>query len=159
MQIIIISAMAKNRTIGKDGKIPWYLKEDFAYFKQQTTGFPVIMGKNTFNSLPFSLPDRENIIITRYPIEGFPCFSSIKDALDYCIIKNYKKTFLIGGESIYKEGLDYADTILLTEIDKEFNGDTFFPEFSNTDFKLIEAQNSYSEENDFNYSFKVYQKT
>tara|TARA_Y100001960_G_scaffold7818_1_gene7685 strand:- start:3314 stop:3802 length:489 start_codon:yes stop_codon:yes gene_type:complete len=158
MEIIMIAAMSKNRAIGKENSIPWHLKEDFEFFKQTTLTYPIIMGKNTFNSLKKPLPNRENIILTRFPIPGMTCFDNINDALEYCYAKDYDKAFLIGGASVYEEGLKFANTILLTEIDKEFHADTFFPELNSSEWKIVEMQKAYSEENDFNYSFNTYKK-
>lgn len=158
MKIIMIAAMAKNRTIGKDNSIPWHLKEDFEFFKQTTINHPIIMGKNTFNSLKKPLPNRENIILTRFPIKGLTCFENMQDAIEYCHSKNYDKSFLIGGSSVYEEGLNVADTILLTQIEKEFEGDTKFPEINNSEWKLTEVIKEYSEENEFFYSFNTFEK-
>jgi len=154
----MIAAMAKNRIIGNKNQIPWKLKEDFQYFKQNTSGHPIIMGRNTFNSLKNPLPNREHIILTRYPIDGFTCFESMKEALDYCKIKDYPKAFLIGGSKVYEEGLNYADTILLTQIEKDFDGDTKFPLFDRSNWKLTEMEKSYSEENEFYYTFNTFEK-
>tara|TARA_Y100001960_G_scaffold240259_1_gene253656 strand:- start:788 stop:1318 length:531 start_codon:yes stop_codon:yes gene_type:complete len=158
MEVIMIAAMAQNRVIGNKNDIPWRIKEDFQHFQQHTIGHPIIMGRNTFKSLPGHLKDREHIILTRFPIEGYTCFESIKEALDYCQVRNYDKAFLIGGAKVYEEGLKHSHTILLTEIEKPFKGDTYFPEISKTDWKLTEIIREYSEENDFNYSFNTYIK-
>lgn len=158
MEVIMIAAMAKNRVIGNNNSIPWHLKEDFQHFKSHTIGHPIIMGKKTFNSLKKELPDREHIILTRFPVHGHTCFDSLKDALDYCKIKNNSKAFLIGGSGVYKEGLDIADTILLTQIEKDFKGDVSFPEIDVSKWHITEKENAYSDENDFSYSFKTYRK-
>lgn len=158
MEIIMIAAMAKNRTIGNNNGIPWHLKEDFEFFKQTTTGHPIIMGKNTFNSLKKPLPNRENIVLTRFPIDGLTCFSSMQEALNYCKNKNHNKAFLIGGASVYEEGLKHADTILLTQIDKNYEGDTSFPKINDSDWKLTEVIKEYSQENEFHYSFNTFKR-
>lgn len=158
MEIVMIAAMAKNRTIGKDNQIPWHLKEDFEFFKQATLGYPIIMGKNTFNSLKQPLPNRENIILTRFPLDGLQCFTAMDEAIKYCQSNSYDKAFLIGGSSVYEEGLKIADKILLTQIEKDYEGDTRFPEINNSDWKLVEVVKAYSEENDFHYSFNTFKK-
>lgn len=158
MKIIMIAAMAQNRTIGKENTIPWHLREDFEFFKQNTTGFPIIMGKNTFKSLKKTLPNRENIVLTRNPVEGLKCFSSMQDSINYCKEKGYEKTFLIGGASVYEEGLKIADTILLTQIEQNYEGDTKFPEINDSHWKLTEVIRNYSEENDFHYSFNTFER-
>lgn len=162
MIISMISAMAVNRVIGNNNNIPWHLPEDFDYFKAQTKGYPVIMGKNTYISLKHlpnnELPGRENIIITRNSIKGKLCFKNIKESLNYCQQQGYKKVFLIGGSGIYKEGLSYADEIHLTIINKVFKGDTFFPEIDDSIWKKHSTENHYSEQSKLEYSFNIFTK-
>ncbi|MCK9467097.1 MAG: dihydrofolate reductase [Candidatus Absconditabacterales bacterium] len=121
--------MSKNRTIGKDNKLPWHYPEDLQYFKKTTSGFPIIMGLNTHYSIGRPLPNRRNIVLStqNIQIEGVEIFRSIPELLE--TIKNEREVFIIGGASIYKQFLPLADKIYLTEIKKEYNGDTFFPEF------------------------------
>lgn len=159
MKVMMISAMAKNRVIGNNNDIPWHLPEDFQHFKTHTLNKPVIMGRLTLKSMNYkALPKRENIIITRENIDGFTCFKSLKEAIDYCKEKKYEKACLIGGQRIYNQGLEFCDEIYLTEIDKDFTGDTFFPIFKSNEWKLVESVTHYSEKNDFNYSFNKYVK-
>ena len=141
-EIIILAALAKNNVIGKDGKIPWHISEDFKHFKEKTTGCPIIMGRKTWESLPIQpLPNRENIVITRnqdYTLENAIVKHSLEEAIDYC--SNNEKTFIIGGASIYKIGLEIADTLELTFIDKEYEGDTFFPEVNYDEWELMKKE-------------------
>lgn len=143
-EIIIIAVVAKNRTIGKDNDIPWRLKEDFLHFKNTTMGHPCIMGDRTYKSLPDNarpLPGRENIVLTfkkDYNPEGTTVFNSFEEAIAYCKKQNYKKAFITGGASIYKLGLQIADKLILTEIQEDYEGDVFFPEFNKRDWKIIE---------------------
>jgi dihydrofolate reductase len=144
-EVIIIAAMAKNRVIGNNNKIPWYIKEDFKHFKELTLNNPIIMGKNTFLSLPKKpLPKRKNIVLTYENDNSLDKYStdiiikhSIKNAIDYCKQKNYKQIYIIGGASVYKQSINFVDKIELTVIDKEYQGDTYFPEFDLNNWKLI----------------------
>ena len=147
-EIIIIAAVAKNGIIGRNGKIPWHIKEDFQHFKKLTLGYSIIMGRKTWESLPVKpLKDRMNIILTRqedFKPEGAIVKSSLKDALDCC--NSQDKVFIIGGESVYKEALPIANTLELTKIDKDYIGDTYFPDFDSREWKLEkkEAKKGYS---------------
>jgi dihydrofolate reductase len=129
-EIIIIAAMAKNRVIGKDNKIPWSIKKDMAHFRELTTGWPCIMGRKTWESLPKKpLPGRPNIVVsktmTKTP-QNVKVFFSLPEAVEYCA--SYEKVFICGGETLYKQALEIANKIELTLIHKEYDGDTFFPE-------------------------------
>ena len=129
MEIFLIAAVDKNLAIGKNGKIPWNIKEDLGYFQQNTLNTAMIMGRSTFDSIGKPLPNRKNIVMTKSPanrdgvIEVLDVESAIKEAK-----KTSNKISIIGGESIYKEFMPIANKLLLTEIDivvKE--ADTFFP--------------------------------
>jgi len=131
MEIIIIAAMAENRVIGKNNALPWSLKADMAHFKELTTGWPCIMGRKTWESLPKRpLPRRPNIIISRsLPADAAPqaaVFPSLQEAVQHCA--DYQKIFICGGASIYREALALADKIELTVIHQQYEGDAFFPE-------------------------------
>lgn len=146
MEIIIISAVAKNNVIGKKGDIPWRLKEDFKRFKEITTGYPCIMGDKTYESLPPNarpLPGRENIVLTfdkNYNPPGTTVFYSFDDAINYCKEKNYQKVFLCGGASIYKIGLPVADKLELTRIHRDIDGDVFFPQVNFSEWNLVKQE-------------------
>ncbi len=142
-EIIIIAAVAENNVIGKGGKIPWHIKEDFQHFKELTMGYPCIMGDRTYESLPIKpLPGRENIILTfnkNYHPKGTIIKYSFEDALEHC--KNTKKIFIIGGASIYKQGLNFANRMELTRIHKSYEGDTHFPEFDENEWVIEKKEN------------------
>jgi dihydrofolate reductase len=131
-EIIIIAAMAKNRVIGKDNKIPWSIKEDMARFRELTIGWPCIMGRKTWESLPKKpLPGRLNIIVSKTmtePPQDVKVFPSLTAAVEHCA--EYEKVFICGGETLYKQALEIADKIELTLIHKEYDGDTYFPEIT-----------------------------
>ena len=132
--IIIIAAMAENRVIGKNNALPWSLKEDMAHFRELTLGWPCIMGRKTWESLPQRpLPGRLNIVVsqslsasTAPEIAPALAFPSLQDAITHC--NGYEKVFICGGASIYREALEFATTIELTLIHKNYEGDVFFPE-------------------------------
>lgn len=143
-KLIIIAAVAKNGVISNKGKIPWRIKEDFQHFRKLTTGYPIIMGRKTFESLPIRpLPGRENIVITRqndFSYPGIIVKSSMEEAINHC--KNKGKAFIIGGREIYSMGLEIADTLELTRIDRSYDGDTYFPEINFDDWQLVKKRNT-----------------
>lgn len=130
LKIAMIAAMAKNRVIGKDNKMPWYLPEELAYFKSVTMGKPIVMGRNTFESIGRPLPGRKNIVISRdttLEIEGVSVVNSIAGALSEA--GDCDEVMIIGGAMLYAEMLPLADILYLTEIDLETDGDAFFPAY------------------------------
>ena len=127
--VSIIACASKNSVIGKDGKIPWYYRNDLIHFKNTTIGYPVIMGRKTFESLGKALPGRLNIVISssEIPDQDVTRATSLENALEICYFNKANRVFLIGGESVYKAGLKYADEILLTRILMNVKGDRKFP--------------------------------
>jgi len=141
MKLIIIAAIARNRVIGKNGKLPWHIPEDLARFKQLTTGHTVVMGRRTFDSLDNPLPSRVNIVITSKVINGVKSYPSLDFALQ--ALKNEKEVFVIGGGRLFADALPHADELYLTLVDREVDGDTYFPpyqEFLHTHFQLVQEQ-------------------
>jgi len=124
--------MAKNRVIGKDNSMPWSIKGNLAHFKEMTMGWPCIMGRKTWESLPKKpLPGRLNIIISKTMdsndlSQKNRIFSSLPSAIEHCA--DYEKIFICGGESIYRQAMPFANKIDLTLIHGQYDGDTFFPE-------------------------------
>jgi len=141
-EIIIIAAVSENGVIGKDNKMPWNIKGNLAHFKKMTMGYPCIMGRKTYDSLPIKhLPGRLNIIISNsssansaeppvLSLKDILFFQSISEAIEFC--KDYEKIFICGGESIYKQSMQLADKIDLTLIPGQYEGDTFFPEIDDS---------------------------
>jgi dihydrofolate reductase len=138
MEIIIIAAIAENNVIGKDNAIPWSIKEDLAHFKELTLGWPCIMGRKTWESLPkHPLPGRLNIIVSRRlknadlvslgttESTDVKICSSLSTAIEYCA--TYPKIFICGGASIYQDAIPLAHTMELTHIHHRYDGDIFFP--------------------------------
>nr|AGS52174.1 dihydrofolate reductase [uncultured bacterium contig00049] len=141
--IIIIAAMAENRVIGKDNKIPWSIKEDMAHFRELTKGCPCIMGRKTWESLPKKpLPGRLNIVVSQtmtIDSDNVKVFPSLQAAIEFC--SDYEKIFICGGETIYKQALPLANKLELTIIRGNYEGDTFFPEIDLTCWKKINTIN------------------
>lgn len=127
MRLKLIVAYAKNRTIGRDNTLPWKLPGDLAHFKRTTLGYPIIMGRKTWESLGRPLPGRQNIVISRDPARTHPgadFVTSLADALH--LARDAEQAFVIGGAQIYKEALPLADGIIATELQAEIEGDAFF---------------------------------
>jgi dihydrofolate reductase len=138
MKLIIIAAIARNRVIGKNGKLPWHIPEDLTRFKQLTTGHTIIMGRRTFDSLDNPLPNRTNIVITSRVINGVKSFPSLDFALQ--ALKNEKEVYVIGGGRLFTDALRSADELRLTLVERDVDGDTYFPpyhEFLHTHFQLL----------------------
>jgi dihydrofolate reductase len=141
MKLIIIAAIARNRVIGKNGKLPWHISEDLARFKQLTTGHTVIMGRRTFDALNNPLPNRVNIVITSRVINGVKSYPSLDYALQ--ALKSEREVFVIGGGRLFADALRLADELHLTLVDREVDGDTYFPpyqEFLHNHFQLIQEE-------------------
>mgnify|MGYP001254460438 FL=1 len=156
MDIFLIAAVDRNLAIGKDGKIPWHIKEDLQYFKKNTLNTSMIMGRSTFESIGRPLPDRQNIVMTKSPSnrEGVIEVTSATGAIEEAN-KTSNKISVIGGESIYKTFLPLANKLLLTEINITVeDADTFFPSWEKDNW--IEQSRIDSVENGIEYSFVEY---
>lgn len=131
-----IAAIAKNKTIGVDGDLPWDLPEDMKFFRETTSGHIIVMGRKTFESFPKPLKNRLHVVVTRQEDyqapEGVRVFNTIDKALEFCkteVPKWKDEVFIIGGGEIYKQTLNQADQLYLTLIDQEFEGDARYPDF------------------------------
>ena len=145
--------MSKNRVIGDSNTLIWHLPEDLKRFRQLTTGNTIVMGRKTYESIGKPLPNRRSIIITRdtdYSVEGCEVVNSLEEAL---LLSN-SDCFIIGGGEIYRQSIDIADRIYLTLINKEFEGDTSFPEIK--DWVEVSSENFVTD--DFGYSFIEYER-
>ena len=159
MEIILIAAVDKNLAIGKNGQIPWKISKDLQYFKEKTDGTAIIMGRATFDSIGRPLPNRKNIVMTRTPKdrEGVIEVKSVEEALSEAQ-KFSDRINITGGEYIYKEFLNSATKLLITEIDLEIDApDAFFPKWDFSLWKEISRRES-SEEN-IDFSFVEYVKS
>lgn len=158
MSITLIAAMDRNRTIGKGNAMPWRLPAEMAYFKANTLGKNVLMGRKTFDSLGGKpLPNRRNIVLTRQEgleIEGCEIVRSVEDAISL-YAKDDEQLMIIGGTEIYEQFLPYADVILLTEVDAEIEGgDAKFPEFDPEEWQRNEGERREKDErNAFSFTF------
>jgi len=135
----LVAAVAANGVIGAGGGLPWRLPEDLAHFKRLTHGHPVIMGRRTWESLGRALPGRENIVVTRtpgYAASGASVAASLEAALALCA--GEPLAFVIGGAELYARALPLADGLVLTEIQRHYEGDTRFPDFDRAQWR--EAQ-------------------
>ena len=157
--ISIIAAVARNRAIGYENKLIYWLPNDLKRFKALTTGHTIIMGRNTFLSLPKgALPNRRNIVLTRSQkaFPGCEVFASLEDALAHCA--NDEDIYIIGGASVYRQALPLADRLCLTEIDDTpEKADTFFPSYDS--WKEVSREDHEKDErHEYAYSFVDYIK-
>jgi dihydrofolate reductase len=162
MKISLIVAMASNRVIGLNNKMPWHLSADLKKFKKITMGSPILMGRKTYESIGKPLPGRTNIIISRnldYQQDGCLVFNDLNAALKK-IGESAEELFIIGGSDLYEAILPMADAIYLTLINREFQGDTFFPEIDLNDWSEVEREDIKDDPDaGFNYSFLKLEKT
>ncbi len=159
MSISIIAAVARNRAIGHNNKLLYWLPNDLKRFKALTTGHTIIMGRRTFESLPKgALPNRRNVVLSRSDSEFPGCdkYSSLEEALNNC--KEDEDVFIIGGASVYEQAMKFADRLLLTEIDDTpQEADAFFPDYS--DWTLTNRESHQKDEKHlFEYSFADYER-
>jgi len=139
VKVSLVAAIARAGVIGRDSGIPWRIPEDGQHFRALTMGHPVVMGRRTWESLPDRfrpLPGRRNIVVTRNPAwqaEGAEPAASLRDAFD--LLDGAPQAFVIGGAELYAEALGLADELVLTEIDAEVTGDTFFPSWDRAAFE------------------------
>jgi dihydrofolate reductase len=162
MKISLIVAMAQNRVIGRDNKMPWHLPEDLRYFKRITLNKPVVMGRNTFESIGRPLPQRTNIVISRNPgyrIDGALVVNSLEAALQKCRDLNAEEAMIIGGAQIYAQALPLADRLYLTEVAAVIDGDASFPDFERKLWQEV-ARESHraSANNPYDYAFLLLEK-
>lgn len=163
MILSAIAAMSSNRIIGYKDSLPWHLPEDLQYFKTKTTGKVMIMGRKTFESIGKPLPGRYHIIITRdknfkYDHELVSVVHDCKAAIEKAraMTATYgPEVFNVGGGQIYKDLLPFTDRIYLTEIEKDYEGDTSFPTFTEKEFKLVSKDRHVST---VAFSFCVYER-
>ena len=165
MKVSMIAAIAKNLVIGKDNDLAWHLPDDMKYFMNTTKDHYVIMGRKNFESIPAKyrpLPNRTNIIITRQKAYQQPnciVFNSIEDALAYCKTKGEQEAFIIGGGQIYTAGLNLSDTLYITEVDAEVEGDTYFPEFDRSDWQEVSRiHHPKDEKHVFDFDFVIFDR-
>lgn len=159
MKINVIAAVARNNAIGKDNKLIYWLPNDLKRFKSLTTGHTIIMGRNTFLSLPKgALPNRRNIVLstTQSHFDGCDTYSSLDEAIANC--KATEDIYIIGGASVYEQAIAIADRLCLTEIDDTpEDADTFFPDYSQWK-EVWREDHEADERHKYNYSFVDYER-
>lgn len=159
MKIALIAAVSRNNAIGYENKLIYWLPNDLKRFKALTTGHTIIMGSNTFRSLPKgALPNRRNIVLSRRDnaFAGAEHFSSLEEALSAC--NNEEIVYIIGGEKLYATAMPLADILYLTEVDDTPDkADAFFPEFDKEKWVLTEKEeHPVDEKHNYPYSFSTY---
>jgi len=161
MTISIIVAASENNVIGAAGELPWRLSEDLKHFKATTMGKPIVMGRKTWESIGRPLPGRQNIVITRqakFNAEGCDVVASLDEAA--ATAGDEQEIMVIGGGEIYSLALPMAGRLYLTRVHTKIDGDAFFPEIDETEWRLIdEVHHEADERNQFDYSFRVYERT
>ncbi len=163
--------MAENRVIGINNKLPWHLPADLAWFKQNTLNKPIVMGRKTWESLPFRpLPGRVNIIVSRNEdyqplntknkiVEEALVVDSVNSAIKKAESENLSELVFIGGAMLYEQVLNKVDTLYLTLVKEDFDGDAWFPEIDFTQWQeSFHQDNEPDEKNPHHYSFKIYQR-
>ncbi len=159
----LIAAVARNGAIGRDNQLLFRIPGDLPRLKRITLGYPVIMGRKTWDSLPPKnrpLPGRLNIVVTRNPewhADGATVAHSLEDALHHTV--GAQQAFVIGGADLYALALPYADRLDLTEVDQAAEGDAFFPPWKREDFIEIGRESHHASESaPFDYAFVTYQR-
>jgi len=156
----LIAAMARNRVIGKDNAMPWHLPADLKRFKTLTMGKPMIMGRKTWESLPGLLPGRPHIVVTRnpeYQTVGAQTASSLQQAID--LAGAAEEIMIIGGGALYAQALPLAQRMYLSIIQADVEGDTWFPDYAENDWQVIETTQVTSDEfNPFDCEFVTLQR-
>lgn len=164
MQLTLIVAAAQNDVIGKNNQLPWHLPRDLAYFKRITTGSPIIMGRKTYESIGFALPNRLNIVITRntdYHLDDAEIVHDLNDAIALAkrLQPDAKEIHIIGGASIFAAALPLIDKMYLNRVLADIEGDTFLPSIDWSHWRLVE-QTHYAadKKNSYSLNCEVYQR-
>ena len=156
--ISLMVAHDPNYVIGKDNALPWHIPEDLAYFKNHTVGKGMVMGRNTYESIGRPLPKRRNIIVTRnkaYRAEGADVVHTLEDAIRLAK-EVHEEVMVIGGEQIFRTVLPTADRLYITLIHKNFDGDTYFPQYGE-DWKLV-SESPQHMSGDIPFSYLVFER-
>ncbi|MDN3654472.1 dihydrofolate reductase [Ferruginibacter paludis] len=161
--IAMIVAASENNAIGKDNQLLWHLPNDLKFFKNTTWGFPVIMGRKSFESVGKPLPGRTNIVVTRRPdwkAADTITVASIEEGVQQAITTtNSKLIFITGGGEIYKQSMDITDIIYMTRVHATLDGDTFFPVIDEEKWKLVSNEDfDADDKHQYSYSFQKWEK-
>ena len=153
MDLGIIVAVSDNNVIGKYGGLPWHIPEDLKHFKELTMGYPVIMGRKTYESIGQPLTKRKNIVITSGIVEGaFDVVNSLSGAIQLVNQMKCTQAYVIGGKRLYEEALKVADFMEITEVHQEVKGDVYFPKVNWGEWK------EFLREDSEDYSFASYKR-
>lgn len=159
MKIEMIVAKAKNNVIGKDNTLIWGIPEDLAHFKKITMGKTIVMGSNTYESIGRPLPGRQNVVLTRNPSKyknhNVKTVSSVQEILD---LSKETQIVILGGDSVYKIFLEYASILYVTDVEKEFDGDSYFPTIP-SEWELTSSKEGEKSSENLKYFFKKYEKS
>lgn len=157
-RLCLIAAVADDGTIGDRNSIPWRIPGEQKYFRAITTGHPIVMGRKTHESIGRALPDRRNIVVSRNPdyrAAGCEVFGTLEQALAACA--GAAQVFVIGGGELYRQALPLAGRLYLTEIHARFGGDTRFPEFDRSRWKVV-SRESHRAEGVPDYDYVIYER-
>jgi len=157
VKLAIIVATDEKGLIGKDNDLPWKLSADLQYFRRVTMGKPLIMGRNTHESIGRALPGRKNIIVTKnkaYYVDGCVVVYSVEEALTAC--DSAEEVMVMGGASLYQQLLPQADRLYLTHVHASLEGDTWFPDWQRSEWREVSREDHLADDkNDHDYSFIV----
>jgi dihydrofolate reductase len=163
VRLTLIAVVARNGVIGQGDGLPWHLPEDMRFFKEATRGHAVVMGRKTWQSLPprfRPLPGRRNVVVTRdaaFDAPGAECAGSLDQALQRLAAED--RVFVIGGAELYAQALQAADELMLTEIDRDFDGDRRFPPWDRSRFRELRREtHRAAPPNDFDFAFVTYRR-
>jgi len=158
--ISLIWGQDRNRLIGRDNALPWHLPADMAWFKKSTMGKPILMGRKTYESIGRPLPGRTNLILTRQPdlqTEGCSVVHSLNEARS--AVPEADEIMVMGGAEIYALLFNQAERLYITEIDAEFEGDAWFPEFDRSVWKEVFCESHQADEkNAYPYALRILER-
>ena len=158
-RLSLIVAMARNRVIGRGGRLPWRLPADQQRFKALTMGHHIVMGRKTWESIGRPLPGRESVVVTRnkaYQAAGATVVGSLAEAL--ALARGDPETFVIGGEELYREALPLAERIYLTELEDDYPGDAFFPPLADGEWRAVQREGHPAQSAEPAWNFVVYER-
>lgn len=163
--VAMIVAMANNRVIGVEGKLPWYLPEDLKFFKRITQAKPLVMGRKTYASIGKPLPNRLNVVVTRnaeFSHEGVRVCHDLPAALtladQHATIEAAEEIMVMGGGEIYRQALPFAQRLYITEVDIDVEGDATFPDFDPSEWQEVQRVAGQPAEGQPSYDFVVYER-
>ena len=156
----IVVALAENNVIGDNNQLIWHLPADLQFFKKITMGKPIVMGRKTFLSIGKPLPGRSNIVISRdknFSISGLEIFHSVEEVL--ASFDTQQEVMIIGGAEIYRQFLPSVSRLYITRVHEKFSGDTFFPQFDYSEWKLISSEfHAKDQKNIYDFTFEFYER-